>query len=100
MTVQTFLMLLTVFSTVTSFVTEALKKLLDSVGIKYASNIVVLIGAALTGGIGTPVFYIISGTDWNFANITCIFIMIIANWLGATLGYDKVTQAIQQFKKK
>lgn len=100
MTVEIFLMLLTVFATVTSFLTEALKKLLDSVGSNYASNIVVLIAAAITGGVGTSVYYVINGTEWNATNIICIFVMIVANWLGATIGYDKITQAIQQYKNK
>lgn len=92
-------MLLTVFSTVTSLLTEAIKKLLDSSGVKYATNIVVLISAALVGGIGTLVVYIINGVEFNALNILSIFLMIIANWLGATLGYDKVMQMITQLRK-
>lgn len=99
MTIEIFLMLLTIFSTITSLFTEGVKKFLDSAGINYAANIIVLIGAALAGGIGTSAYYFINNVEWNAQNIFFIVIMIVANWLGATVGYDKITQAIQQIKK-
>lgn len=99
MTVQTFVMLLTVFSTITSLVTEALKKLLDSLKYTYPTNLVVLISALLTGGIGTTIFYVLNGTEFTFENIVYIAVMIVANWIGSMVGYDKVSQLIQQIKK-
>lgn len=99
MTVQTFMMLLTVFSTITSLVTEALKKLLDSLKYTYPANLVVLISALLTGGIGTTIFYVLNGTEFTFENIVYIAVMIVANWIGSMVGYDKVSQLIQQIKK-
>ena len=98
MTVELFLMVLTILSIVTSFVTEGVKKFLDSVEVKYAANIVVLAVAVIVGGIGTPIFYVIAGMEWSALNIACIFLMMVANWLGAMLGYDKVMQAIAQIK--
>lgn len=100
MTVQTFVMLLTVFSTVTSLITEALKKFLDSLKYTYPSNLVVLISALLTGGIGTTIFYVLNGTEFTFENIVYIAVMIVANWIGSMVGYDKVSQLIQQINGK
>ena len=98
MTVEIFLILLTFFSVVTGFTTEATKKFLDSLGKTYASNIVVLCVAAIVGSAGTAIFYVLNGCQWSSLNIICIFLMIFANWLGAMVGYDKITQAIKQFK--
>lgn len=98
MTVQMFLLLLTILSIFTSLFTEGVKKLLDSVNVKYASNVLVLIVAVVVGGVGTSVFYLWNDIAWTSLNIICIFLMVCANWLGAMLGYDKVTQAISQLK--
>lgn len=98
MTVQMFLLLLTILSIFTSLFTEGIKKFLDSVNVKYASNVLVLIVAVVVGGVGTSVFYLWNDIAWTSLNIICIFLMVCANWLGAMLGYDKVTQAISQLK--
>ena len=100
MTVETFLILLTILSIITSLLTEGVKKFLDSLKVEYAANIVVLCVAVLVGGIGTSVFYIWNNFEWTSLNIICIFLMICANWLGAMLGYDKVMQALTQIKGK
>ena len=100
MTVELFLMLLTTLSFATSLLTEGVKKFLDVMKIEYASNIVVLIVAVVVGGVGTSIFYIWNNFEWTTLNVICMFLMMAANWLGAMLGYDKVTQAIEQLKGK
>lgn len=98
MTVEIFLMLLAFFAVVTSLATEAVKKLLDSLHVAYASNIVVLILAIFIGGVGTASFYVINDIAWTSTNIICVFLMVCANWMCSMVGYDKVMQAITQFK--
>ena len=98
MTFNVFLMLMAAFSVLTSLFTEAVKKSFDSLGVGYAANIVVLLASAIVGGLGTSAFYIFSGYEWNISNIICIFLMMVANWLVAMVGYDKVKQAITQLK--
>ena len=98
MTVEIFLILLAFFSTITSLFTQAVKKVLDDFGDTYASNIVVLVVAVVVGGLGTAAYYFLGGYQWNVQNITSIFLMMGANWLGAMVGYDKIKQAILQFK--
>ena len=92
------MMLLAFFSVVTSLFTEAVKKLLDSLNVTYASNVVVLIVSALVGGIGTAIFYELNCYIWTTMHIICIFLMVCANWLCSMIGYDKVIQAITQAK--
>lgn len=96
MTIENFLFLWTVLSIVTSAFTEAVKRFLDSLNIKYASNVVVLCVSAVISSIGTIVFYLCIKCPWNALNIICIFLMIAAVWLGSMLGYDKAKQTIVQ----
>ena len=99
MTVQIFLMLLTVFSTLTSLVTQGVKAFLDTANATYSSNIVALYVAVVVGAGGTAIYYIANGIEWTLMNIICVLLMALANWLGAMLGYDKVKQAITQINK-
>lgn len=99
MTVEVFLTLLVILSTVTSLITTKVKDLLDSANKTYSSNVIVFIVAAVVGGFGTCAFYFINEYNWNPFNITCIFGMIVSNALGAMIGYDKVIQTIKQMKE-
>lgn len=98
MTVEIFLILLAVFAAVTSLGTEAVKKLLDSLKVTYTSNVVVLWVAVAVGGLGMAAFYVLNDYIWTSFEIICIALMIVANWLSAMLGYDKIKQTITQFK--
>ena len=100
MTFDLFLILLTILSVVTSLLTEGIKKFLDSLKVTYAANIVVLCVSVVVAGIGTSVFYMWNNFEWTTLNIICIFLMVVANWLGSMLGYDKVMQALTQIKSK
>ena len=100
MTAEMFLILLTAFSTITSLATEAVKKLFDKMEMKYASNIIVLFVSIAVGGVGTAGYYIVNNTEFTAANAICIVLMMAANWLGSMVGYDKVKQALTQFKTK
>ena len=99
MTFNLFIVLLAVFSAFTSLLTQAVKLFLESTNIKYASNIIVLCASVFVGGLGTACAYLFVGIPWSAVNIVCIFLMILANWLVAMLGYDKVVQAITQFRE-
>ena len=98
MTLETFTMLLVVFATLTSLVTEGIKKSLDSLKIKYAANILALYSSIIVGGMGTCIFYLWNKTEWSLNNVIWIFLMTGANWLGSMIGYDKVIQTITQLK--
>lgn len=96
MTVTTFLILLTICATVTSLVSEGVKKFLDSMKVKYASNILVLIVALIIGCGATALYYVNYQVPFTALNSVYLALMGVANWLGAMLGYDKVKQAISQ----
>lgn len=96
MTVQVFLILLTVFATVTALLTEAVKKFLDERKVTYASNMVVLIVALIIGCGGTAIYYVNAQVPFNELNSVYLALMGVANWVGAMVGYDKVRQAISQ----
>ena len=100
MTVEVFMVLLSILSIVTSLCTQGVKKFLTSMKKNYAANIVVLVISIIVGGIGTVVYYMYDGVAWTPLNITIVFLMMLANWLGAMLEYDKIMQAITQIKSK
>lgn len=96
MTVTAFLIILTACAAATSLLTEGVKRLLNELGVTYASNVLVLILAMAVGCIATSMYY--SRFDVPFTPLNSIYLVMmgVANWLGATLGYDKVRQTITQ----
>lgn len=81
-----------------SLITEAVKKFLDEAGVKYSSNIVVLIVAVIVGAGGTALMYLFLGIAFTPPNIVCMVLMAVAVWVGAMVGYDKVIQMMEQLK--
>lgn len=100
MTVTVFLVLLTVCAAATSLLTEGIKKLLDGMGKKYASNILVLAVAVAVGCGATALYYVNYQVPFTALNSVYLALMGVANWLGATLGYDKVRQTVAQIGAK
>lgn len=98
MTFEIFIVLLAVFSAFTSLFTQAVKLYLESLEVDYASNLIALGTSVFVGSVGTACAYIFMDIPWTAINIVCLFLMILANWLVAMLGYDKVMQAITQIK--
>ena len=94
-----FLTMLAFFSVATSVFTEAVKMFLDSINKKYVSNVVVLCVSVLVAGLGMGAFYILNDFSFSALNIISIFLMICANWLCAMVGYDKIKQILNQYKK-
>lgn len=98
MTLTLFMTLLVVLAVIVSLFTEAVKKFLDDAGVKYSSNVVVLIVALLVGAGGTALMYMFLGIAFTTPNILCIALMAISVWVGAMVGYDKVLQMVEQVK--
>ena len=99
-TVTVFLVILSIGAAATSLVTEAVKKLLNELHVQYAANILVLIVALVVGCGATALYYVNYQIPFNALNSVYLALMGIANWLGATLGYDKVRQTIAQIGAK
>lgn len=98
MTLTLFMTLLVVMAVCVSLITEAVKKFLDDTGVKYSSNMVVLLVAIVVGVGGTALVYLFAGIPFTIPNIVCIVLMAVAIWVGAMVGYDKVLQMVEQFK--
>lgn len=100
MTVTAFLIILTICAAATSLVVEGIKKFLDQQGKAYSSNVLVLIVAMVVGCGATALYYVNYGVPFNALNSVYLALMGVANWLGATLGYDKVKQTVVQIGVK
>ena len=95
---ETFLLGLLVVSTFTSLATEAVKFILNEYEISYRSNTLVgIVAAVLSGGIGIG-YLVMNEIGFSGQTITYLVALIVLSWLSAMVGYDKVIQAIGQFK--
>lgn len=93
------LIALTAITIFTSLFVQAIKKLLDDAGKKYSSNILAVITSFVVS-IGTCVGYIIyTGISVTPQIVIEIICLCLLSFLTATLGYDKVIQALAQIKK-
>lgn len=100
MTFETFLLLLMIVSVLTGLFTEAVKKLLDELNKSYKSNMLAgIVAAVLSAAIGTG-YVILMETQINTKLAVILIALILLSWLSSMVGYDKVIQAISQFKIK
>lgn len=96
--IETFMLGLLVVSTLTSLVTEAIKKILSERGITYYANTLAgVVATVLSAAIGVG-YVVLTGVGFTAQTIICIIMMVFASWLCSMVGYDKVIQAIKQFK--
>lgn len=97
---QTFLFGLLISSTITSLATEGIKKVLAEKNKTYYANtlagVVALVVSALIG-IG---YVLLMSIPFTIQVVVTIIALILMSWLCAMVGYDKVIQAISQFKTK
>lgn len=95
---EIFMMGLLITSTLTGLATEALKKTLTENHVEYKSNTLaglVSLVISLAIGMGYSIFANIAFTSQL---MVCIVALVFMSWLCAMIGYDKVVQAIAQFK--
>ena len=95
---EIFLMGLLVVSIFTGLVTEAVKILLNENKIAYKANTLTgLIALLLSTAIGIGYVYFNSIT-FTAPIIVSLVALAFMSWLCAMVGYDKVVQAVSQFK--
>ena len=95
---EIFLMGLLISSTLTSLITEAIKIILVEINVKYYANMLAGIVSLFTSaGIGVS-YVITNGLNFDMSIIVCLIAQVVMGWLCAMIGYDKVIQAISQFK--
>ena len=95
---ETFLLGALIVSIITGLVTEALKKIFIEHKMKYYANtlagaVAIILSAAI--GIG---YIVITGTAFAASTIVQLVVLVFISWLCSMVGYDKVIQAIEQFK--
>ncbi len=83
-------------SIVTGLLTQGVKVVLDELNISYKSNILAGIVSVLVG----LFTFVLSqdGIEWTFSMVISLIAFIVASWLCAMLGYDKVVQTLTQVK--
>jgi ABC-type thiamin/hydroxymethylpyrimidine transport system permease subunit len=97
-TLEIFLLGLLITSTLTGLATEAVKKVLTEHNSDYPSNtlagfVALVISAAI--GVG---YVVLSTSGFTTQLVVSLIALIFMSWLCAMVGYDKVVQAISQFK--
>ena len=98
MTFEIFLLGLLVVSVLTGLFTEAIKKWLQERDKKYYPNALagyVAVGLSIAVGIA---YVIVTGAAINAQMAVYLIAIVLLSWLCAMVGYDKVIQAISQFK--
>lgn len=96
MTMTMLIMLISIFSVVSAFLTEGIKIWFYNANKQYSANLIALINAAVVGCGGTIVAYLLTDIPFTAANIALIVVMTGITWLGSMIGYDKVKQLIAQ----
>lgn len=95
---EIFLIGLGIVSTLTSLVTEAVKKILIEHNVNYCANTLTgIIAAILSIAIGIG-YIVIANVGFTSQSIVCIIALAFISWLCSMIGYDKVIQVINQFK--
>lgn len=97
-TFEIFLLGLLLTSTLTVLVTEAVKKIFTEHNLLYRANtlaggIATILSAAICAG-----YIVITNSGFTSQVIVCFIAQVFMSWLCAMVGYDKVIQAISQFK--
>jgi amino acid transporter len=100
MTYEFIFIALTVISVLTSLATEGIKKLLDEQKIKYAPNLLAAAVSVIFTIVASVCYIVYTGGAVTAQIIIECVVMVFLSFLIATVGYDKVIQAIGQIKKE
>lgn len=99
MKLEIFLLILLIVSTLTGLFTEAIKKWLQERNKNYYANALAgYVAVALSVVVGAA-YIILTQTVLNAQMAVYLIALVFLSWLSAMIGYDKVVQAISQFKK-
>lgn len=97
-TFEVFMLGLLITSILTGLATEAVKKVLVEHDVSYRANTLAgLIAFVLSVAIGCG-YVVLVGVGFTSQVIICLIAQVFMSWLCAMVGYDKVIQAISQFK--
>ena len=95
---QVFMLGVLITSVLTGLATEAIKKILSEHGKTYYANTLAgIVSVILSVGIGVA-YMTTSNLEFSASMIVYLVTLVFISWLCAMVGYDKVVQAISQFK--
>ena len=93
-----FMLGILITSTLTGLATEAIKKLLAEHSKNYYANTLAgIVSVILSVAIGIG-YMTLSSVSFTSQSIIYLVALVFISWLCAMVGYDKVVQAISQFK--
>lgn len=95
MTINLFIVLVTILSLVSSLLTEAVKATIGTT----KPTLVVAIISAIVGWAGGIAAYILMGIAFTPVSIVALVLLAPVIWIGSTCGYDKVIEIIKQIGK-
>lgn len=95
---EIFLFGLLLTSILTGLTTEGVKKILSDLNKSYRANVLAgVVATVLSGAIGIS-YIVVNNLSFTASTIVCLTAQVFMSWLCAMVGYDKVIQAIGQFK--
>ena len=94
MSITAMVALFCILEIATPLVVEGEKTTLSGLNVKYNATILALITAIVLSVFISGFYMVINSIEMSFTNALYVFALIICNWLGATVGYDKVRQAL------
>lgn len=101
MSLETFLLLLLTVSIFDGLFTEAVKMVLNSLKIEFASsNILAGIVSVFLSFLAYMWYMITAGFHFDSQSVIYLIALVLLSWLSAMVGYDKVVQAIIQITTK
>lgn len=90
---------LSAVSVLTTLTVEGLKKIFNDIGYKYSANILAAIVAVLLSAAVMAGYVVYVGAEWTPQIFVTMIALMFLSFLGATTGWDKVVQAIEQLKR-
>lgn len=95
---EIFLLGLLITSTLTGLATEAVKNVLAERNATYRANTLAgIVALVISTAVGIG-YTVLNNGVFTSQTIICLVTLVFMSWLCAMVGYDKVIQAISQFK--
>ena len=95
---ETFLVIMLATSALTGLVTQAVKVIFNEHNITYRANTLAGVIAAILSAAISLGYCVITDVVCSTHIVVCLVALVFLSWLGSMVGYDKVIQAISQFK--
>lgn len=99
-TAEVFLLGLTLCATMSGLVTEAVKKTFVEFDKKVGSTALAAICSTIVAIAVSVLYLLYTGITVDAQVIAAIIVFVILSWIGSTVGYDKVKQALESFYLK